>query len=125
SLSTSPYATIAALEALGSREAVLVVGGQDRGVDYAPLAEHLARHPIVAVLGLPDNGPRILAALAGTGVLTVPVDDMASAVRTARALLSPGGPVLLSPAAPSYGRYRDYAERGQDFRRAITASVED
>jgi len=124
SLSTSPYAAIAALEALEGREIVLVVGGQDRGVDYAPLAEHLAAHPVDAVIGLPDSGPRILAALSETGVLTVPVDGMEAAVRSARRLAAPGGTVLLSPAAPSYGRYRDYADRAADFRRAISATAD-
>jgi UDP-N-acetylmuramoyl-L-alanine---L-glutamate ligase len=33
----------------------------------------------------------------------------------ARRVIRPGGVVLLSPAAPSYGFYRDYIERGRDF----------
>lgn len=122
SLSTSPFAAVAALEALDTRDLVLIVGGQDRGVDYAPLAEHLRQHPVAAVIGLPDSGPRILQALAPTGILTVPVDDMDAALRTARKVID-DGIVLLSPAAPSYGRYRDYADRAADFRRAISATA--
>ena len=40
---------------------------------------------------------------------------MADAVAYARQVTPPGGVVLLSPAAPSYGQYRDYIERGRDF----------
>ena len=122
SLSTSPFAAIAALEALDTRDLVLIVGGQDRGVDYAPLADYLQQHPVAAVIGLPDSGPRILKTLAPTGILTVPVDGMDAAIRTARKVID-DGVVLLSPAAPSYGRYRDYADRAADFRRAISASA--
>ena len=101
---------------------MLIVGGQDRGVDYAPLADYLQQHPVAAVIGLPDSGPRILKTLAPTGILTVPVDGMDAAIRTARKVID-DGVVLLSPAAPSYGRYRDYADRAADFRRAISASA--
>lgn len=123
SLSTSPYAAIAALDALDSPDVVLLVGGQDRGVDYAPLAEHLRAHPIAAVVGLPDSGPRILEEVAASGVPGVAAADMESAVRAARELVPSGGAVLLSPAAPSYGRYRDFADRAVDFRRAIAATL--
>ena len=40
---------------------------------------------------------------------------MGDAVAYARQVTPPGGVVLLSPAAPSYGHYRDYIERGRDF----------
>ena len=40
---------------------------------------------------------------------------MADAVSFARRVTPPGGVILLSPAAPSYGHYRDYIERGRDF----------
>lgn len=119
SLSTSPYATVEALKAFGSTGVVLIVGGQDRGVDYAPLADHLAEHPVDAVIGLPPGGPRILEAIAATAVPTQLAADMIDAVTRARALAAPGGTVLLSPGAPSYGIYRDFAHRAEVFRAAI------
>lgn len=122
SLSTSPFATIEALKAFGSADLVLLVGGHDRGVDYAPLAEHLAGHPVDAVIGLPPSGARILEAIAGTGVPTELADDMADAVTRARKFAAPGGTVLLSPGAPSYGIYRDFAHRAEVFRTAIAAT---
>jgi UDP-N-acetylmuramoylalanine--D-glutamate ligase len=122
SLSTSPYAAIEALSAYGSPGAVLIVGGQDRGVDYGPLAVRLAEHPVAAVIGLPPSGARILRELSALGVPCELADDMVDAVRRARRLVEPGGAVLLSPAAPSYGVYRDFAHRGEVFRAAIVAT---
>lgn len=122
SLSTNPQAAIQALKAFDSADVTLLVGGQDRGVDYSPLAEHLLRHPITAVVGLPPSGPRILAELERTGVILEQADDMRDAVQRARYLTPAEGTVLLSPAAPSYGIYRDFADRAADFRRAIEAT---
>jgi len=121
SLSTSPYAAIEALKAFPGEEVVLLLGGKDRGVDYAPLADWLAAHPVAALVGLPDSGPRILAEVAG-GIPAVAVPDMDHAVRAARERVPAGCVGLRWRVAPSYGRYRDYADRADDFRRAIRAN---
>jgi UDP-N-acetylmuramoylalanine--D-glutamate ligase len=122
SLSTSPFATIAALRAFEGSAIVVLVGGQDRGVEYEPLAEHLREHPIVAVIGLPPSGPRILSVLERVDVPTQLAIDMVDAVARARLLAPAGAVVLLSPGAPSYGIYRDFAHRADAFRAAIEAT---
>jgi UDP-N-acetylmuramoylalanine--D-glutamate ligase len=123
SLSTAPQATVEALDAYRDVPVVLLIGGQDRGVDYAPLAARLTRHPIVALIGLPGSGADLIERLAGTGIAGELAADMADAVAIARRLAPPNGVVLLSPAAPSYGTYVDYRERSAAFRRAIAASL--
>jgi UDP-N-acetylmuramoylalanine--D-glutamate ligase len=66
SLSTNVLPTLAALDALPGRRVALIVGGHDRGIDYAPLAAGLAaRDAATLVLTLPENGPRIHAAIGG------------------------------------------------------------
>ncbi|MBF0671532.1 MAG: UDP-N-acetylmuramoyl-L-alanine--D-glutamate ligase [Salinibacterium sp.] len=122
SLSTSPYAAIEAMRAFADAPLTLLVGGADRGVDYAPLADYLAEHPIEAVIGLPGSGERLTGLMPAAQRVSTAA-DMADAVRQARALTPEGGYVLLSPAAPSYGIYRNYAERAADFRAAITATA--
>jgi UDP-N-acetylmuramoylalanine--D-glutamate ligase len=123
SLSTAPQAAAAALDALPEGPLVLIVGGQDRGVDYAPLRAALAAQDRdVTVIGLPENGPRILATLVGLQVQAVLVADLNEALTRARTALPHGGTVLLSPAAPSYGIYKDYADRGRAFADAIRAT---
>jgi UDP-N-acetylmuramoylalanine--D-glutamate ligase len=124
SLSTSPYAAIAALEALDSPDTTLLVGGLDRGVDYSPLAEYLTEHPIAGLVGLPPSGAHILDVLKSAGIRSELAEDMDAAVALARQLTPAGGYVALSPAAPSYGIYRDFADRAADFRRAIADSAD-
>ena len=54
-------------------------------------------------------------------------DDLPAAVRLARDVTPSGGAVLLSPAAPSYGRYDNFEHRSRVFRQAIadTAPIAD
>ncbi len=118
-LSTSPYSTMHAIDAYAGRPLTVLVGGTDRGLDYTPLREFLAERE-ATVIGLPDSGPRILAELAGlASITTADAEDLVAAVSLARELTPPGGVVLLSPAAPSYGRFRNFEHRSEVFAQAI------
>lgn len=125
SLATNVLPTVAALGAMGDARVALLVGGYDRGIDYAPLGEAVRlRTAPTLVLTLPDNGPRIGRALLEAGVRTDEVlecPDVAAAVGTGFAWAAPDGVVLLSPAAPSFGRYHSYRERAADFAAAMAA----
>ena len=122
SLSTNVLPAAAALRAFGERPVALLVGGHDRGVDYAPLGQAIAgRRAPTLVVTMPDNGPRIGAAVRAASSGAVEVVDAASleaAVETAFAWASAGAVVLLSPAAPSFGRFADYRERSAAFAAA-------
>ena len=129
SLSTNVLPTLAALDAFPGRRIALIVGGHDRGIDYAPLAAGLlARDAPTYVLTLPDSGPRIRATLesdtraaptAFAGVTDC--QDLDSAVTAGFRWAQPDGVVLLSPAAPSFGAFKDYRDRGDAFARAVRA----
>src|SRR5262245_65281401 len=68
SLSTNVLPTLAAMDSFPGRRVALIVGGNDRGIDYAPLAAGLlAREAPTFVLTLPDSGPRISAAFESAG----------------------------------------------------------
>ena len=131
SLSTNVLPTLAALDAFPGRRVALIVGGQDRGIDYAPLAEGVrGRHDPTLVLTLPDSGPRITATFAASraasrtaaergfaGVTDCPY--LVAAVAAGFKWAWPDGVVLLSPAAPSFGHFRDYRDRGDQFAAAM------
>ena len=138
SLSTNVLPTLAALDAFPGRRIALIVGGHDRGIDYAPLAAGIVARPAPTyVLTLPDSGPRIRAEIDQAaldqaarnhapdqaplfaGVTDRP--DLESAVAVAHRWAKPDGVVLLSPAAPSFGQFRDYRDRGEAFARAMHA----
>ncbi len=119
SISTTPHATLAALDCFRSRRVVLLAGGHDRGIDWSDFAEAMRGHAPAAIVTLGQNGPKIhdlLAPVAAqVGFALAEAADLAEAVARARALLAGEGVVLLSPGAPSFGAYRDYTERGRHF----------
>ncbi|HEY6500515.1 MAG TPA: UDP-N-acetylmuramoyl-L-alanine--D-glutamate ligase [Streptosporangiaceae bacterium] len=129
SLSTNVLPTLAALDAFPDRRVALIVGGHDRGIDYTPLAAGLRdRSAPTLVLTLPDSGPRIHAELdaALDGVPSsldgiVECADLDRAVARGFGWARPDGVVLLSPAAPSFGQFKDYRDRGEAFTRAAAA----
>lgn len=119
SISTTPDAALAALESLHGREVTLILGGFDRGLDWTGLAHALAVHAPHAVLMQGAAGPRIARTLrdARAGGVIEEVTSLAEAVARARSLALAGGVVLLSPGAPSFDQFHDYAERGRAFAR--------
>jgi UDP-N-acetylmuramoyl-L-alanine---L-glutamate ligase len=128
SLSTNVLPTLAALDAFPGRRIALIVGGHDRGIDYAPLAAGIvAREAPTYVLTLPDSGPRIRAQIEAApppepgfaGVTDCP--DLAAAVAAGYRWAQPDGIVLLSPAAPSFGFFKDYRDRAEAFAREVRA----
>jgi UDP-N-acetylmuramoylalanine--D-glutamate ligase len=120
SLSTNVLPTIAAAEVFAGRPLALLLGGHDRGIDYQPLARWLAgREAPTLVLTLPQNGDRVAAAVTAAGGTSVACPDISTAVERAAAWVPPGGVVLLSPAAASYGLYADHRARGGAFRDAV------
>ena len=101
----------------------LLVGGHDRGLDYAPLGRTIAaRTAPTLVVTMPDNGPRIGQAVRDTTERTrsrcSTRPSLDAAVETAFDWAPAGGVVLLSPAAPSFGRFGDYRERSAAFAEA-------
>jgi UDP-N-acetylmuramoylalanine--D-glutamate ligase len=119
SISTTPHASLAALDCFRSRRVALLVGGHDRGIDWSAFADAMRTQAPTAIITLGQNGPKIhdlLAPVAGeAGFALVAAVDLADAVAKARTALGGEGVVLLSPGAPSFGSYRDYTERGRHF----------
>lgn len=123
SISTTPESTLAALAAFPGRDVVLLAGGQDRGQDYTELGAELARRG-AAIVGMPTTGERAVAAALQAGVSperAIAARDLTDAVELAQGIARPGSIVLLSPAAPSYDRFRNFEERGERFREMFTA----
>jgi UDP-N-acetylmuramoyl-L-alanine---L-glutamate ligase len=117
-LATSALPAIAALEVFTGEQIAMIVGGFDRGVDYAPLALALsAREARTVVLTMGEAGERIGEELRGVSpeVTQLSVPSMHEAVTKARASLPDGGVILLSPAAPSFDRYQNWEQRSDDF----------
>lgn len=119
SISTTPHASVAALECFANRRVAIIVGGYDRGLDWSVFEEFIARHPPLAIITQGQNGPRIHRQLGGltrkTHFELRECGELEAAVRQAERFLGGNGVVLLSPGAPSFPRYKDYVERGRHF----------
>lgn len=124
SIDSSPTRTAAALSALNGRSITVICGGYDKKIPFAPLAEALCRHAHAVVL-TGATASKIQAALdvcpafASSDLRVQTADTLEQAVRTARALAEVGGCVLLSPACASFDAFRNFAERGNAFKRIV------
>ncbi|CAN5546951.1 UDP-N-acetylmuramoyl-L-alanine--D-glutamate ligase [soil metagenome] len=120
-LASNPSATAAGLA--WAREqgvtTVLLIGGADRGVDPAPLAEEVARWSpgSLRAIALADSGDALAAAV-GLEVVES-ADSVEHAVAIAADLAGPDGIVLFSPAAPTPRGSGNWETRSASFRRAI------
>ncbi len=124
SISTTPESAIAALRSYTAPK-VIILGGSDKKSDFAALGRVVAeaatgvRHAII----MGDTTPQIEAALeaAGFTAVTCGYTKMSEAVPTAASLAQPGDVVLMSPACASFGLFKDYKDRGDQFQAAVKA----
>jgi len=115
---TNVGATVAAITGLGADRApaklVLILGGDGKGQDFAPLADGVARHArAVALIG--RDAPQIQAALASTGIPMQRHETLEAATAWCLQQASQGDSVLLSPACASLDMFRNYAHRAEVF----------
>jgi UDP-N-acetylmuramoylalanine--D-glutamate ligase len=117
SIATTPQATLEALASFRGCSIAVLVGGHDRGLDWRAFAQAMHADPPHAIVTMGANGPRIRDLLldAGVGCRIESVAALADAVAVARDATPAGGIVLLSPGAPSFDQFKDYAERGCVF----------
>jgi UDP-N-acetylmuramoylalanine--D-glutamate ligase len=116
---TNVGATVAALSGLGEeRRVVVILGGEGKGQDFAPLAAPVRQYARAVVL-IGRDAPLIEAALAATGVPLLHAASMEDAVKAAARRAHPGDAVLLSPACASFDMFKDYAHRAAVFCQAV------
>jgi UDP-N-acetylmuramoylalanine--D-glutamate ligase len=119
---TNVGATVAALDGLGLDRApgklVVILGGDGKGQDFAPLAAPLARHGR-AVVTLGRDAEAIERAVAAAGVAFERCATLDAAVEAAFARAERGDAVLLSPACASFDMFRNYAHRAEVFVAAV------
>lgn len=122
SIDSSPTRTAAALSALPGRP-IVICGGSDKHVSFAPLADCLLERAGGVVLN-GETAPKIKAALLEhprwDGSLPLAEHPrFADAVGAARAMAEPGDIVLLSPACASFDQFANFEERGNTFKHIV------
>jgi UDP-N-acetylmuramoylalanine--D-glutamate ligase len=118
---TNPDASIRAVQGM-TVPTVLIAGGYDKETPFDALAGAVAANKAMrAVVLIGKTAGQIRAALEQAGFTAIQDagDDFAKALDMARALAEPGGAVLLSPACASFDMFKDYEERGRQFKALV------
>ena len=116
SISTTPETAVAALKAFLPRHIILLVGGFERKQDFTPLIDFVRdRQDEITVVCMYATGKRLYEQM--NGLKAYYADDLASAMEVVGSLKKNGNVVLLSPASPSYGYFKNFEERGEEFKR--------
>ena len=121
SISTIPMAAINCVNAV-KNPYTIIIGGLDRGLDYKTLIDFLYdTDKIKTIICLPDTGYKICEELMNIGCTKkiIEVDNMKEAVKEAYLNTEKGYACMLSPAAASYNTYKNFEERGLDYKKEI------
>jgi UDP-N-acetylmuramoylalanine--D-glutamate ligase len=120
SIATIPGAAIAAIRAFEVPE-VIILGGSSKGSDFTELGKELTKHDVKAIL-IGSEAENIANSCKKAGFKDFEVvnyTSMDQVVYRAQSLTSPGGVVLLSPACASFGLFKNYTDRGEQFSTAV------
>ena len=117
SKATNVNSTWYALESMTS-DVVLILGGVDKGNDYSMLKE-LVKQKVKAIVCLGKDNERIHAAFEDDVHLIINTSSAQDAVQTAYHLATKGDTVLLSPACASFDLFKNYEDRGRQFKQAV------
>lgn len=118
SICTIPAAAKEAIRSIPNLQ-TMIIGGFDRGIHYQPLIEVLNNHPELRMICLPDTGHKIFPKLHHSHKKMA--EDMSEAVALAYDMTESGKACALSPAAASYTFYKNFEERGSDFKEKVIA----
>jgi UDP-N-acetylmuramoylalanine--D-glutamate ligase len=125
SFSTTPETAIAALRAFKEPK-ILILGGSDKGSDYKELGKEIARSNVKAVILIGEMAQRIKNSIIDYRLSIIDrikiiegCRNMHEIVKAARFASKPGDVVLLSPACASFGMFKNYKDRGEQFKLAV------
>ena len=121
SISTIPEAAIAAVKSVPNACTILL-GGMDRGIDYDILTEFIRKNREYNYILMYKSGARIFKEVSDLPCCRYR-DDLAGAVSLAREITPAGKACILSPAAASYGYFKNFEERGDVFQELVKGDL--
>jgi UDP-N-acetylmuramoylalanine--D-glutamate ligase len=122
SIATTPGSAIVALRSF-SQPKVIILGGSSKGSDFTELGQELTNHDVKAIL-IGAEAENIANACRNAGFEKFEIMDnptMVKVVNRAKEISESGGVVLLSPASASFGLFKNYVDRGDQFIAAVEA----
>ena len=97
---------------------IWIVGGVDKGNDYYELMA-LVNEKVKSIICIGLDNAKIIEAFGSVVEVMVEVESMSDAVKTAQRLAEKGDTVLLSPACASFDLFKNYEDRGNQFKEAV------
>lgn len=119
SIGTVPMATIEAVKALKYVD-TLIIGGMDRGLDYEEFIQYLNDSDIRNIICMPKTGHDIAKKLKEEKCYIV--NNLEEAVNIAKKVTKKGKICLLSPAAASYGFFKNFEEKGNLYKKLVRST---
>ncbi|HEY2004657.1 MAG TPA: UDP-N-acetylmuramoyl-L-alanine--D-glutamate ligase [Candidatus Saccharimonadia bacterium] len=123
SAATTPQSAVAAVHTFGDRIDTIIVGGLDRGYDFAELGQTIAGSSVRHVILFPDTGAKIRQAIEHASghpaAQFFETSSLPEAVTYAAKHTAPGRICLLASGSPSYNQFKNYYDRGDAFQQAI------
>ena len=107
-------------EILAPDAKTVLIGGMDRGINYDLLVAFIRKHKEFQFICAYASGKRIFGEV-GDCENCVYAEDLEQAVEAAVQMTEPGGACILSPAAASYGYFKNFEERGETFQKYVHA----
>jgi UDP-N-acetylmuramoylalanine--D-glutamate ligase len=120
SFGTTPETAIVAMQAIEGPK-VLILGGSDKGALFEELTGEVIKQNVRHVVAIGKTGPAIVALLRQKGYdkITEDLDAMPAIVKEAKRYAKKGDVVLLSTGCASFGLFKDYKDRGNQFKQAV------
>lgn len=119
SFGVQPDAAMAAIQSFEESK-VLILGGVDRNLSYADLADAVGKSNVRGVVLIGETAQQIQSELQIRNVVCEIVEgDMKTIVQHATDMAQPGDVVILSPACASFDMFKDYIDRGNQFNAAV------
>ena len=119
SISTIPAATISAVASVDNVDTI-IVGGMDRGINYEELIEFIHDGKVPNVILMYESGKQIFEKVkTDTTANVIYADDLEKAVILAVQITAKGKTCIMSPAAASYGVFKNFEERGDKFKEFV------
>lgn len=121
SKATAPKATLVALKSIKEKK-ILILGGSDKDVDYSELTEKLKSYDVKQVVLMGETRFKLEKYLLNSGFLDYKItNNLAEAIVEAFKQAKSGEVILLSPACASYDQFKDFEDRGKQFKELVNS----
>ncbi|MBI2019131.1 UDP-N-acetylmuramoyl-L-alanine--D-glutamate ligase [Candidatus Daviesbacteria bacterium] len=119
STATNPVATVAALQALGGPNLILISGGMNKGMDYTEMAMSADKSTRRVFLLTGDSSEEIKKLIRNKSIIAGTYDDLESLLGDVKKEAKSGDTILFSPGATSFNLFQNEFDRGRKFNGAV------